>query len=256
MTTIELKSFLDYKTDLYNRREFISDDPVSVPHRFQKKEDIEISGFLTAVISWGQRKTIIRNARKWMALMEDSPYDFVMNSSADDQKPLFSFVHRTFNGEDCLYFMHSLRCLYQRFGNLEKAFSHPAGDNDLHMGRILSRLKQRFFESPHLPRTAKHLPDPVRGSAAKRMNMFLRWMVRSDDRGVDFGLWKQIRPDQLCCPLDVHSGNIARKLGLLTRKYDDWNAVEELTRALRCMDPADPVRYDFALFGIGMYENP
>jgi uncharacterized protein (TIGR02757 family) len=255
MTANDLKSFLDYKVDLYNRPEFIPDDPVSVPHLFHLKEDIEIAGFLTAVISWGQRKTIIKNARRWMALMEDSPFDYVMNSSAVDQKNLLSFIHRTFNGEDCQYFIQSLRQLYQNYDGLEQALLYPATAGEMNVKIMLSRLKQRFFESPHLPRSAKHLPDPMKGSAAKRMNMFLRWMVRKDDRGVDFGLWNRIRMDQLYCPLDVHSGDAARKLGLLSRKQNDWKAVEELTGSLRKMDPADPVRYDYALFGIDMYEN-
>ncbi len=254
MTTKELKSFLDFKADLYNRPEFIQDDPVSIPHRFHRKEDIEIAGFLTAVISWGQRKTIVQNARKWMAMMDDAPFDFIMNSSAEDQKRLLSFYHRTFNGEDCLYFVHALRKIYRQQGGLEQAFC-PGNSEEKDIRIMLSDLKFRFFGSPHLPRTSKHLPDPVRGSAAKRMNMFLRWMVRKDDRSVDFGLWKRIRMDQLCCPLDVHSSAVARKLGLLSRKQNDWKAVEMLTESLRKLDPDDPVRYDYALFGMGMYET-
>ncbi|HOW26342.1 MAG TPA: TIGR02757 family protein [Bacteroidales bacterium] len=255
MTENDLKSFLDFKSDLYNRQEFIPEDPVSVPHLFHRKEDIEIAGFLTAVISWGQRKTIIANARKWMSLMDDAPFDYVMNSSSRDQKDLLSFVHRTFNGEDCLYFVQSLRHLYQHCGGLENVMGSRFPEADENVRTMLSRLKQVFFESPHLPRTVKHLPDPMKGSAAKRMNMFLRWMVRKDDRGVDFGLWNRIGMDQLLCPLDVHSGYVARNLGLLSRKQNDWKAVEELTARLRRLDPADPVRYDYALFGIGMYES-
>ncbi|HRZ22398.1 MAG TPA: TIGR02757 family protein, partial [Bacteroidales bacterium] len=236
MTENDLKSFLDFKSDLYNRQEFIPEDPVSVPHLFHRKEDIEIAGFLTAVISWGQRKTIIANARKWMSLMDDAPFDYVMNSSSRDQKDLLSFVHRTFNGEDCLYFVQSLRHLYQHCGGLENVMGSRFPEADENVRTMLSRLKQVFFESPHLPRTVKHLPDPMKGSAAKRMNMFLRWMVRKDDRGVDFGLWNRIGMDQLLCPLDVHSGYVARNLGLLSRKQNDWKAVEELTARLRRLD--------------------
>lgn len=255
MTTNVLKSLLDYKADLYNRPEFIPDDPVSIPHRYQKKEDIEIAGFLTAILSWGQRKTIIRNASRWMALMDDAPYDYIMNSTEEDQKRLLSFVHRTFNGDDCLYFVQSLQKTYLAGGGLEKLFSPSYPERQMDMGTAISRARQRFFESPHLPRTNKHLPDPCKGSAAKRLNMFLRWMVRKDDRGVDFGLWKRIRMDQLRCPLDVHSGTVARKLKLLSRKQNDWQATEELTASLRELDPDDPVRYDYALFGMGIYEN-
>lgn len=255
MTTRELKSFLDFKADLYNRPEFIQDDPVSIPHRFQRKEDIEIAGFLTAVISWGQRKTILQNARKWMTMMDDTPFDFIMNSSAQDQKRLLSFYHRTFNGVDCLYFVHALRKIYRQQGGLEQAFCPGNSTEEKDIRTMLSELKRSFFGSPHLPRTSKHLPDPMRGSAAKRMNMFLRWMVRKDDRRVDFGLWKRIRMDQLYCPLDVHSGAVARKLDLLSRKQNDWKSVEMLTVSLRELDPYDPVRYDYALFGMGMYED-
>jgi uncharacterized protein (TIGR02757 family) len=255
MTASDLKSFLDLKSDLYNRQEFIPEDPVSIPHRFHRKEDIEIAGFLTAIISWGQRKTILNNARRWMGLMDDAPFDYVMNSTSGEQKNLLSFVHRTFNGEDCQFFIHSLRHLYQHYGGLEQAFCDPAPQGAQPVKVMLSRLKKRFFESQHLPRTTKHLPDPMKGASAKRLNMFLRWMVRNDDRGVDFGLWSQIRMDQLYCPLDVHSGYVARKLDLLSRKQDDWKSVEELTASLRRLDQADPVRYDYALFGIGMYED-
>lgn len=255
MTTNDLKSFLDFKTDLYNRPEFIPDDPISIPHGFSCKEDIEIAGFLTAVISWGVRKTIITNARKLMQLMDHSPYEFTMNASATDKKALLKFVHRTFNGSDCQYFIESLRNIYDRHGGLEKVFAYGSSASTTDVKNGLIRLKKMFFETPHLPRTTKHLADPAQGSAAKRMNMYLRWMVRKDDRGVDFGIWETVGMDRLYCPLDVHSGHVARTLGLLTRKANDWSAVEELTGQLRLFSPKDPVRYDFALFGMGMMEN-
>lgn len=255
MITRDVKPLLDFKADLYNRQEFIPDDPISIPHGFSRKEDIEIAGFLTAVIAWGVRKTIIANARTLMQLMDKSPYEFTMNASAQDKKALVKFVHRTFNGSDCQYFIESLRNIYHCHGGLERVFAGGSPVNATDVKKGLVRLKNMFFELPHLSRATKHLPDPAGGSAAKRMNMYLRWMVRKDDRGVDFGIWETVGMERLYCPLDVHSGYVARKLGLLTRKANDWRAVEELTGQLRLFSPADPVRYDFALFGMGMMEN-
>ena len=246
----DLKEFLDEKADLYNRPSFIEHDPISIPHRFSKKEDIEISGFLAATIAWGNRTMILRNANRLMELMDAAPHDFIMNFNTRDLVRMDKFVHRTFNSEDLLYFLHALRNIYRKKGGLEAVFvKHKASDS---LQPAIHELKNIFFELPHSPRTEKHVSDPYKGSAAKKINMFLRWMVRNDDRGVDFGIWKSISPSVLSCPLDVHSGNIARQLGILTRKQNDAKAVEELDSALRSFDPADPVKYDFALFGLGV----
>jgi uncharacterized protein (TIGR02757 family) len=248
----EIIDLLEVKSAYYNRPDFIETDPISIPHGFTKKEDIEISGFLTATISWGQRKTIIRNANQLMRLMEFSPYEFIMNSNEIDWKALAEFKHRTFSGIDCQYFIKSIRNIYLYHGGLESAFRPGSSGNICH---CITAFRETFFEIPGPARTKKHIADPVSGASAKRMNMFLRWMVRKDERGVDFGIWNNILPSELFCPLDVHSGNVARKLGLLKRKQNDWKAVEELTSVLREIDPEDPVRYDFALFGLGVFEK-
>lgn len=245
-----LKEFLDEKADLYNRPSFIEHDPVSIPHRFSKKEDIEISGFLAATIAWGNRTMILRNANRLMELMDAAPHDFIMNFKARDLARMDKFVHRTFNSEDLIYFLNALRHIYRKKGGLEAVFLKYKTNDSLQPA--IHELKNVFFELSHSPRTEKHVSDPCKGSAAKKINMFLRWMVRNDDRGVDFGIWKSISPSTLSCPLDVHSGNIARQLGILTRKQNDAKAVEELDNALRSFDPADPVKYDFALFGLGV----
>ncbi len=250
---INLKEFLDIKSEFYNRPEFIASDPLSIPHQFSLKEDIEIAAFLTAIISWGQRVTIIRNARQLVELMEGNPFDFLMNSNEKDLKRFLSFNHRTFNGTDCLYFISSLQNIYINHGGLEQAFSENGNIKDPRI--MISNFRKLFFELSYPARTSKHIADPSRGSSAKRINMFLRWMVRNDGRGVDFGIWKSISPSTLYCPLDVHSGRVARKLGLLNRKQDDWKAVQELTSALLEFDPEDPVKYDFALFGLGVFEK-
>ncbi len=246
----ELKEFLEEKTAQYNRPEFIDADPIRVPHRFSRKEDIEISGFLTATLSWGNRKMIIRNAERLMELMGNSPYDFVMEGKPEH---IESFVHRTFNLTDLHFFLISLKNLYQNHGDLEEIFRTYAHQNSLQPA--IHQFKRLFFEIEHPRRTTKHISDPLKGSAAKRINMFLRWMVRKDDRGVDLGIWKGISPSQLSCPLDVHSGKVARKLGLLERNSNDARALEELDRNLRSFDPRDPVKYDFALFGLGVFEK-
>jgi uncharacterized protein (TIGR02757 family) len=250
-----LKLFLDEMYDRYNRPDFIESDPISIPRRFEKKQDIEISGFLAATIAWGQRPTIIRNANKLMQWMDESPYDFVLQHRKKDLKPFESFVHRTFNSTDCLYFIRALKNLYSKHNSLEEAFTNGHPWDKPHAGEAIGHFRRQFFELPHPLRTRKHLSDPAEGSAAKRMNMFLRWMVRKDKRKVDFGLWKTIPASALLCPLDVHSGNVARKLGLLTRKQNDWKAVQELTASLALLDPEDPVKYDFALFGLGVFEG-
>lgn len=249
----ELKSFLDFKVEQYNTPEFITTDPIQIPHHFNKKEDIEIAGFLTATISWGNRKSILKNANSLMESMDNAPYDFVINHKEKDLISLENFVHRTFNGIDLQYFIQALKNIYLNHQGLEGIFSNYAEVDSLQFS--IHQFKKVFFELPHLPRTEKHVSDPLKNSAAKRINMFLRWMVRKDNANVDFGLWKQIKPSQLSCPLDVHSGNTARKLGLLKRKQNDAKALKELDSNLRKLDPKDPVKYDFALFGLGVFEK-
>lgn len=251
MNKIELKEFLDEKVELYNNKNFIESDPIQIPHLFSLKEDIEIAGFFTATIAWGNRKMIINNAKKMVELMGNSPYDFVIHHSESDLKPLEKFVHRTFNGTDFISFIRSLQHIYQSHNGLEAVFSKE----NPNLQQTISEFKSLFFEIPHEIRTEKHISDPLNGSAAKRINMYLRWMVRNDNKGVDFGIWNSITPAALSCPLDVHSGNVARKLGLLTRKQNDAKALAELDKTLRELDPNDPVKYDFALFGLGVFEG-
>ena len=250
MSHEDLKDFLEEKTLEYNRPEFIESDPIRVPHRYGVKEDVEIAGVLTATISWGNRKMIIRNAERMMELMGNSPYDFVMESREDHLEP---FVHRTFNRVDLVQFIRSLRNIYSRHGGIEPVFRRYATEQSLQPA--IHHFKRHFFEIEHPARSTKHLSDPLKGSAAKRLNMYLRWMVRNDGRGVDLGIWKEISPSQLSCPLDVHTGRVARKLGLLKRKASDAKALMELDQNLRKLDPADPVKYDFALFGLGVFED-
>ncbi|MEZ4811044.1 MAG: TIGR02757 family protein [Allomuricauda sp.] len=253
MTQSELKDFLDEKVAQYNHPRFLEDDPIQIPHRFTKKEDIEISGFLTATIAWGNRKSIINNASRLMELLDNAPHDFVVHHTDPDLEKLTPFVHRTFNGVDLEYFVKSLKNIYLRHDGLEAIFAkHQQIDS---LQPAISQFKKIFFELPHQTRTAKHVSDPGQGSAAKRINMFLRWMVRNNGTGVDFGIWKKLEPAQLSCPLDVHSGNVARKLGLLKRKQNDAKALLELDANLRTLDPLDPVKYDFALFGLGAFEK-
>ncbi|MGE5425305.1 MAG: TIGR02757 family protein [Syntrophothermus sp.] len=228
----------------YNNPAFIEHDPISVPHQFSEREDIEISGFLTAIISWGTRPSIIKDALRLMKMMDHEPADFIRNATESEIRSLDSFYHRTFNGIDTIFFIRSLQNIYQNHGGLEACFS---GKEDLKDGIV--QFRNIFLETEHLPRSEKHLADPSAGSGAKRILMFLRWMVRTDDHGVDFGLWKKIKPSRLYIPLDVHSGTAAREMGLLKRKVNDWKAVVELTSVLRKFDPEDPVKYDFALFG-------
>ncbi len=253
MTRKELQEFLDFKVEQYNTAEFIETDPVQIPHLFSRKEDIEIAGFLTATISWGNRKSILKNANSLMDLLDHAPYDFVMQHSAADLERLQQFVHRTFNGRDLIYFIRAFRHIYSEYNGPEHIFSNYSNDNGLQIA--IHEFKKIFFELPHEIRTEKHVSDPMKNSAAKRINMFLRWMVRNDNNGVDLGIWNSISPAQLSCPLDVHSGNVARKLGLLKRKQNDAKALAELDKHLRNMDPVDPVKYDFALFGLGVFEN-
>lgn len=251
---IKLSSELLKKADFYNRPEFINDDPIQVPHSFTKKEDIEISGFLSAAIAWGNRKSIIKNAKKLMEIMDNSPYNFISQANEKEFIPITKFVHRTFNGDDCLGFIYSLKQIYNEQGGLEKVFATGYKTNNSVENSIIY-FRKVFMKNIELHRTGKHVSDVSRGSAAKRINMFLRWMVRNDNKGVDFGLWKAIPMSALKIPLDVHTGNVSRKLGLLERKQNDWKSVCELTQILSTIDATDPVRFDFALFGIGVYES-
>lgn len=247
----QIKDLLDLKYHQFNNSNFIETDPISIPHLFSKKEDIEIAAFFSATIAWGQRITILKNARLLMQYMEDSPHDFILHATKDDFKPFKKFVHRTFNGEDAIYFIKALQKIYLLHGGLENVMSTSPKD----MGKSISEFKKIFLTIGKTNRTQKHIADPLKNSSSKRICMFLRWMVRKDKYGVDFGLWKKIKPSQLYTPLDLHSGATARKLGLLTRHQDDWKSVMELTENLRRFDAKDPVKYDFALYGLGVFEK-
>ena len=247
------KEFLDEKAKQYESPEFIKNDPIKILHQFNKKEDIEISGFLTSTISWGNRKTIIKNSQKIIEILDNSPYEFITNHEEKDLKKINGFVHRTFNSDDLKYFIKSLKNIYLNYAGLESLFYKNIVDNNLQ--ESIHHFKKIFFELKHNKRTRKHLPDPFNGSAAKRLNMFLRWMVRSPKNGVDFGIWKKIKSSQLSCPLDIHSGKIARKLGLIKRRQNDQKSLKQLDLNLRLYDPIDPVKYDFALFGLSAFEK-
>lgn len=248
----ELKEFLDIKVKEFNTKDFITDDPISIPHRYSRKEDIEIAGFLAASIAWGNRKMITKNGHRMLDLLGESPYDFVVHHTPQQLDRLSNFVHRTFNGEDFQYFIKALKHIYTNHSGLEAIFLKHQTENSLQPA--IHALNQVFFEIEHPARTKKHVADPNKGSVAKRINMYLRWNCRKDASGVDLGIWN-ISPSKLSCPLDVHSGNIARKLGLITRKNNDCKALEELDDNLRKLDPFDPVKYDFALFGLGIFEK-
>lgn len=250
----ELLQFLEEKYLQYNNPSFIEDDPISIPHSFSDDHDREVSGFLAATISWGRRDLILRSSRRLMALMDNSPYQFVISSSENEMERLACFVHRTFSGSDCIYFIQGLREVYLKYNSLENAILDGISKGGS-LVKGLSNLRKVFFSVEHLRRTEKHFANVEAGSAGKRLFMFLRWMVRKDDHGVDFGIWKGIMPSELYIPLDFHSGNTARKLGMLNRKQNDWKAVEELTMLLREFDPDDPIKYDFALFGLGVNER-
>lgn len=266
MNQFELKAFLDEKVIQYNTLDFIDSDPVQIPHLFSQKEDVEIAGFLTATISWGNRKMIIKNGHKMMAMMGNSPFDFVMSHNKNHLEKLDSFAHRTFNRQDFIFFIKGIQHIYKNHNGLEMVFAKHQEQNSIQ--KSISEFKKVFFDTSmnnHFneqetqfidhTRTQKHISDPMNGSAAKRINMYLRWMCRQDNKGVDLGIWKSISPSLLSCPLDVHSGNVARKLGLLTRKQNDGKALLELDAKLRELDPNDPVKYDFALFGLGVFEG-
>jgi uncharacterized protein (TIGR02757 family) len=247
---MDIKRFLEAKTEQYNKKWFVFNDPVSVPHRFQRKEDIEISGFLTATIAWGQRPAILKKANLLMDLMDGAPYNFITQQSELEFARFSTFVYRTFNGVDCQYFISALRQIYLSEGGLEKVFTEGFLQN-ASVYAALAYFRKVFISYQPMARTGKHLANVEKGSAAKRLNMFLRWLVR-DDGIVDFGLWKGIPASSLMMPLDVHVGRVARQMGLLKRRQNDWKAVEELTQNLRCFDANDPVRYDYALFGMGV----
>jgi uncharacterized protein (TIGR02757 family) len=248
----ELKEFLDSKYEQYNQKKFIESDPIQVPHNYTSKEDIEISSFLTATIAWGQRKTIIKNSFKMMDLLDNSPYDYIINSTEKEVDKL-NIKHRTFNEIDFRYFIKKLKYIYKDYGNLENLFFENLKGNTMH--NSIHNFKSLFFKNNYPLRTTKHISDPFKGSACKRVNMFLRWMVRKDSNGVDFGIWNKISPSHLSCPLDVHSGRVARKLGILNRTQNDHKAVIELDNKLRIFDSNDPVKYDFSLFGLGVFEG-
>jgi uncharacterized protein (TIGR02757 family) len=248
-----VKALLDAKLLEYNQPGFIADDPISIPHRFSRKQDIEITAFWVSMLAWGQRKSIINSANKLIALMDNAPHDFVLNHAETDRKRFLDFVHRTFNATDALYFLDFFQRYYQQHDSLEQAFSRFISPADEHVEAALIGFHRLFFDHPYAPqRTRKHVSTPERKSTCKRLNMFLRWMVRQDNAGVDFGIWQEIKPGQLLVPLDVHVERQARMLGLIERKQTDWQTVLELSATLRQLDPSDPVKYDYALFGMGV----
>jgi uncharacterized protein (TIGR02757 family) len=252
----ELKSFLDQKVEEFNRPEFIENDPICIPHNFTKKQDIEIAGFFAAILAWGQRKTIINKCIELIQMMDDAPHEFITSHEDSDLKRFLNFKHRTFNATDTLYFIERLKQHYQQHDSLETAFLIGNDQNVFSMKSSLNNFRNYFFDSPSFPsRTKKHVSTPANKSACKRLNMYLRWMVRQDNQGVDFGVWNSIPTSSLICPCDVHVDRIARKLGLINRKQTDWQTAEELTENLSQFDPNDPVKYDFALFGLGVIEK-
>jgi uncharacterized protein (TIGR02757 family) len=248
----DLERFLNKKVDLYNQPSFIKDDPICIPHSFTKKQDIEIAGFFAAIFAWGNRTTIINKSKELMLLMDNAPYDFCLNNSPKQLKKILNFKHRTFNTTDLLYFIEFFNFHYSKHKSLETAFTMHGNTAE----KMLTGFHHYFFSLEHIPaRTKKHIATPERKSSCKRLNMFLRWMVRKDDNGVDFGIWKNISPSQLICPLDLHVVRVAKRLNLLQRKQTDWQAALELTEYLRTLDKNDPVKYDFALFGMGVMEK-
>ncbi len=249
----ELVDFLNEKVLEYNNPKFIESDPIQIPHKFTVKEDIEIAGFLTATIAWGNRKMIIKNANRMMELMGHSPYDFIMSFEPQHLNKINAFVHRTFNTEDFIFFLHGLRNIYSKHEGMEAVFSKYVSNTSTQIA--IHEFKKTFFSIEHPSRSQKHVSDPLKGSSAKRINMMLRWFCRNDNMGVDFGIWDSISPAILSCPLDVHSGRVARDFGLLKRKQNDAKAVLELDEILRKLDPIDPSKYDFALFGLGVFEK-
>jgi uncharacterized protein (TIGR02757 family) len=253
MIPSSVADLLNAKVEQYNRPNFITEDPISIPHLFTKKQDIEIMGFWAAILAWGQRKTIINKCKSLIEMMDNSPYDFVINHTEANLKPFLNFKHRTFNTTDTLYFLRFFQHYYQKHNSLENAFVKVLTPENINIEAGLKHFHTHFFDLEYSPnRTRKHVATPTRGSSCKRLNMFLRWMVRQDDKGVDFGIWQQISPSQLVCPCDVHVDRVARKLGLISRQKTDWKTAVELTETLKTLDPSDPTKYDFALFGLGV----
>lgn len=254
--TTNLKKELDAKVIFYNQPAFIKDDPVSIPHLFSKKQDIEIAGFFAAIFSWGNRTTIINKSKELLQLMDNAPYDFCMQHGMEDLKKVEAFKHRTFNTTDLLYFIEFFKFHYAQHDSLEIAFTKGMHKKDLTVENGLKAFYHYFFSLPDIPqRTRKHIASPEKNSSCKRLNMYLRWMVRNDAMGVDFGIWKNISPAQLICPIDVHVARVSKRFNLLSRPQTDWNAALELTAHLRTLDKRDPVKYDFALFGLGVTEK-
>lgn len=251
MTQEELKELLDTLAERYNNQSFIAEDPISIPHCFSSREDIEISGFLSATIAWGNRRSIVQNANRMMEMMGDEPYRFIMESTLSEREQMTNFVHRTFNGNDFICFLNSLRNIYKTEGGIGVFFENEYEKRgDIRV--VIHNFRSLFFSCEHPQRVEKHLSSIAKGAACKRINMYLRWMVRQDNKGVDFGLWKKIPSSALYLPLDVHSAAVGRGLGLLERKQNDWKSVEEITNNLRTFDITDPVKYDYALFGVGV----
>ncbi|WP_346316762.1 TIGR02757 family protein [Chitinophaga sp. YIM B06452] len=255
MKSQQLKEFLDAKAAYYDQPAFVPGDPVSIPHRYTKLQDIEIAGLFAAILAWGNRTTIINKCTELMALFDNAPYDFVRNHQARDRMRLMGFKHRTFNGLDLLYFVEFLQHYYTTITSLEFAFSGYMNSEDEDVRNALTGFHKMFFSLEHPERTRKHVSTPDRNSACKRLNMYLRWMVRDNKNGVDFGLWKHISPSQLICPVDVHVSRVAARLGLIPKAEANWKTAVELTEQLRLLDPKDPVKYDFALFGLGVIEK-
>ncbi len=254
--TDDLIKFLNSKVDLYNQPSFIKDDPVCIPHLFTKKQDIEIAGLFAALFAWGNRTTIINKSKELMVRMDNAPHDFILNHQQKDLKKIIGFKHRTFNDTDLLYFIEFLKKHYSSFTSLETAFTNRLSKEDADVEQALNGFYTYFFSLEDVPvRTRKHIASPEKNSSCKRLNMFLRWMVRNDKKGVDFGIWEKISPAQLICPIDVHVARVAKRFSLLERKPVDWQAARELTACLRTLDPLDPVKYDFALFGLGVMEK-
>ncbi len=251
----DLKKFLDSKLLTYNKPAFIVGDPVVIPHSFTLKQDIEIAGLFAAVLAWGNRATIINNCRKLIHLMGDAPHDFILNHRESDLKPFIHFVHRTFNATDLLYFISFLQHHYREYSSLEDAFVPGKQYKEDNVEQALIHFHDYFFSIEHPARTRKHIATPVRNSACKRINMYLRWMVRKDKSGVDFGIWKKIKPGQLVCPLDVHVARVAERLGLIDNIKSNWTNALVLTERLKELNPADPAVYDYALFGLGAEER-
>jgi uncharacterized protein (TIGR02757 family) len=251
-----LKSHFDECVALYNTPDFIMNDPVSIPHRFTRKQDIEIAGFFAAVFAWGQRVTIINKANHLLHLMDNDPYDFIINHSEKDVRSLQGFVHRTFNDTDLLYFIYKLRLHYQQFSSLEDAFLLFDMGSNFDMAESLTQFHYYFTDDPHcISRTKKHIANPAKGATCKRILMFLRWMVRKDNCGVDFGIWSRIPVASLMIPYDLHVDRVVRRYQLIQRKQNDWKTVEELTGFCRLLDATDPARYDYALFGLSINES-